>query len=302
MRPEQKRSDNMKKIALTFVCCASLVACGESGLTGDNPARFIGGSGVLGEIPTPPEDIDDEDDTGPAETDFVRTGGDVVSMSYDPDTDTLTIRGDPFDFAGVFARSPGDDVGEFAAFRSQTGADASERAYLAFLGVDNDIGISAAVVGTPYRLRTEFGGTLVARAEIPELPTNVQMTHRGDYAAVRTLGTSQHRIVGRSELYLDFFDDRDPSIEGVIRDRRNLDTDEDLPVITLVITEIDGRGNFSGDAVDEARPNERGEYDGMIAGDGALASAGVVVISYDETPLLDGPEHVERGAFIARSP
>ena len=306
-RPEQKTVRDMNKFAITLLCCAALAACGgntsDTG-SGDNAARLIGGGGGLGPPPAPPEDeppeeeppIDEEEEIVIFD-DLLRVGGDVTSMVFDPERQVLTIQGDPFDFTGDFTRSPDEDVPGFTAFRSPAGegVDPSGRPYLAYLATDAINGLSAGVVGAPFRLRTEYGGTLLSRAEVPELPSNIQMTHDGTYAAVRTLGGAQHRIQGETRLFLDFFDDRNPAIEGAILDRQNLDTGESPAQITLIFANIDENGNFRGTAYDEEE-DITGNYDGIIGGEGAAASAGVLVIS----GTIDGVDHVERGAFIAR--
>ncbi|MCC5985047.1 MAG: hypothetical protein JJU42_11845 [Rhodobacteraceae bacterium] len=288
----------MNKMVLTLVCCAALVACSDSDTTG-NPAGLIGGgTGATppGDNGDAPPDENDADPELPEGNDLVRVGGAVTEVTFDPDAGILNIQGEPFDFEGDFTRSEADDRPGFAAYRSTTGVDPSERQYLAFLGVDATNALVAGVVATPYRLRTEFGGTFLSRGAVPELPTNIQMTHDGDYAAVRTLDNLQHVIQGDARLLLDFRDDRDaPSIEGVIRNRQNLTTSEALDQITLIFTEIDENGNFIGQAWDEEE-DFTGFYDGMIAGDGAAATGGVVVIR----GVIDNAEHIERGAFIAR--
>ena len=310
-RPEQKTVRDMNKFAITLLCCAALAACGgntsDTG-SGDNAARPIGGGGGLGPPPAPPEDEPPEEEL-PGEVAF-RGGSyqnDVVSVAYNPATETLLIEGDPFDFVGDFDRSPADDVDGFVAFRSQTSVDPSEREYLAYLGIDADAGLEITVVGTQYRLRREFGGHEINRDAVPKLPTNEQLTHDGHYAAVRTLLFEKHRIEGQAQLFLDFFVDRpEPGIEGRIFERRNLDTGESMEDITLTFTTINPDGTFRGvaqpsrdGAVDEER-RLRVDYEGMIAGDGAAASAGIVVVTDGGDPRIDGPADIERGAFIAR--
>lgn len=294
----------MNKIALTLVCCAAIAACSSSDPADTSASLIGGGSGTAppddgnGTVPPVGNGEDDDSPDTPEGDDLTRVGGDVAQVTFDPVAEVLNIQGEPFDFEGDFTRSPGDDRPGFAAYRSTTGVDPSERNYLAFLGVDSTNDLVAGVVATPFRLRTEFGGTVLTRGEVPELPTNTQMTHDGEYAAVRTLGSAQHVIEGEARLFLDFRDDRAaPSIEGVIRDRENLTTGETPAQITLVFTEIDENGNFLGQAWDEEE-DFTGFYDGMIAGDGATASGGVVVIR----GVINDVDHIERGAFIARRP
>ena len=287
----------MNKYAISFLCCAALAACGgntsDTG-SGANAARTIGGGG--GVSPPPPED-DGDAGNGATTRDMTRVTGDVISMTYDPETDTLNVQGDPFDFAGDFTRDASSDVPGFAAYVSPASNalvpdDASARRYLAFLGIDDTNGVSASVVATGERLDTEFGGTHVSRESIPDLPVNTQMTHRGHYASLVTEGSTVTRTRGRTELYLDFFEDRNGDIEGFI-DRIDPDTGlRSGDQIVLRITEIDEQGNFEGSARD-SRAGE-GTYTGMIAGADAAATGGTLVLT--NTP--DG--QIERGAFLTR--
>ncbi len=276
----------MKNSAITLAVCGALMACSGGGGSGS------GGSGQIAPIPTAEQ----------------RYTGDVTSITYDPDTDTLNVQGDPFDLSGAFRRVPGRDVRGFAAFENVGGA----RRYLALVRTDADYDLAAGVVGTPIRLDSEFGGTMLARGETPEMPREVEVTHVGSYAGVRNVGTNVgadtsgallQRTEGRVRLDLDFFADqrsadgaRAGSIEGVIFDRRSMDevvfvNGRRQPVtlddVVLVFTAIDAQGNFSGTA--NGLSGGTGTFDGMIAGEGAAASAGVVVFG------------TERGAFIARA-
>ncbi|MGI3212884.1 hypothetical protein ACROSR_17440 [Roseovarius tibetensis] len=275
----------MKKMVVACVC-TGLSACGVDDSGETDPNRFAG-SGEIESIP-----IADE-----------RYSGDIESISYDPDSDTLIVQGEPFDVAGRFNRVSERDVRGFAAFENEGGA----RRYLALVRTDGTHGVSAGVVGTPVRLDREFGGTVLTRADIPELPRNVQVRHVGDYAGIRNVGSNDggdmtdsflHRVEGRVQLDLDFAD-RIPSVEGVIRDRRSLDQTVEVEEevrnvqyddVVMQFTSIDIEGNFTGVAA--VNKVDVGAYDGMIAGDDAAASAGVVIIR-------EGDE-LERGAFIAR--
>ncbi|MEB8386193.1 hypothetical protein OO012_03040 [Rhodobacteraceae bacterium KMM 6894] len=271
-----------KKINATLVGVSfALAACGGgSDKSGPDGERYEN-SGKIAPIPTAEQKLTD----------------DVSAMTYDPATDTLTIGGDPFDLAGTFERVPQKDVRGFAAFENKTGA----RRYTALVQTDTANGLAAGVVGTPFRLDREFGGTMLARSRTPTMPTNVELTHVGDYAGVRNVGTNNgadtsesflHRVEGKVRLDLDFFDDRPMgAVEGVIYDRRSMDETEVVDEksqnvayddVVLVFTDIDAAGNFSGTATG-------GTYTGIIAGDDAAASAGVVDLG------------VERGAFIART-
>ncbi|NYS24013.1 hypothetical protein HUK65_03340 [Rhodobacteraceae bacterium 2376] len=303
----------MNRFAITLLCCAALAACGsktsDTG-TGDNAARPIGGGGGLN--PAPPADDDTGDRNGATAEDLVRVGGDVILMTYDPETDTLNVQGDPFDFIGDFTRDQGSDLPGFAAYVSPDSnvdvpGDASARQYLAFVGIDSENAVSAAVVATGVRLGTEFGGTYVGRDSIPDLPVNTQMTHRGSYAGLLTRGSSVTRTRGRTELYLDFYDDRNGDIEGFI-DRVDVETGVRTGErIVLVITDIDEFGSFEGSAVGvldglddrdglDIRESQ-GTYTGLIAGDHAAATGGTLVLELDDPSL---PRVIERGAFLAR--
>jgi len=288
----------MNKIALTLVCCAAIAACSSSDPADTSASLIGGGSGTA-----PPDNGNGENgDAAPplavpapiqSGTNEERTGGNVLSMNYDADAGILTIRGDPFDFAGDFTRSEGEDVDGFMAFRSLTGVDESERLYLALFGRDDDNGVEAAVVATPFRLETTFGGTHIRRDAVPDLPVDVQMTHRGEYAGVRTAGERPTQIAqGRATLYLDFYEDIAPGgIEGLIHDRRIVETGEELQEIVLVFTGLDEEGNFTGVALDRPDGN-LGAYDGFIAGEDAAAAGGVLVINTEGA--------FERGAFLTR--
>jgi hypothetical protein len=285
----------MKTLAIAS-CCSLLVACSGGG---ENSS----GTGVVGSIPTGVQRYNMPLSTGAPPLAGNNT---VASMSYDPASQTLTIAGDPFDLAGVFRRVASRDVAGFAAFENTGGA----RRYLALVRTDEENGLAVGVVGTPFRLDTEFGGTMYARAETPTLPTNREVTHVGTYAAVRNVGSNVganesnshlHRVTGVVRLDLDFFTDRPTGgIEGVITNRRSLD--EWVLVngrrqyiryddIVLVFTNIDSDGSFYG--VANVLGGQVGRYEGLIAGDNAAASAGNVII------LESG--QLERGAFMART-
>lgn len=291
----------MKTRMMAIACLGTLAACdaGEDG-EGTEPTRFAN-SGEISDIPTTDQRYNLVAGTEP---DYVNHA--VTSISYDPGEDTLTIQGEPFDLAGTFERVPDRDVRGFAAFENTGGA----RRYLALVRTNSEHGLSAGVVGTPVRLDNEFGGTLLARDQIPtDLPQNMEVRHVGNYAGVRNVGQNDgadmsnsflHRVEGRVQLDLDFFDDRQPGVEGVVFDRRSMDqtveVEEETQNVTyedivLRFTNIDDEGNFTGSA--RVSGSDTGRYDGMIAGDDAAASAGVVVIS-------EGDEF-ERGGFIARA-
>ncbi|PZX46304.1 hypothetical protein LY56_01277 [Roseinatronobacter thiooxidans] len=316
----------MKKTTAVVASCVALMSCGSGESTGissfvSSPDRFAN-SGEVAAIPTETQRYNET-----AGGDAFAGQNEVTSITYDSATETLTILGDPFDLAGTFKRAPKRDVRGFAAFENEGGA----RNYLALVRVDSDNNLAAGVVGTPFRLDNEFGGTVLARGAAPTLPTNREVRHVGDYAGVRNVGTNNgddmsnsflHRVEGRVQLDLDFFTDRQSAgIEGVITNRRNMDgtttreVEVEVPVIgrpgqtttetrqiaeeityqdiVLQFTGIDENGNFSGIAAVGGQPV--GLYDGMIAGNNAAASAGIVVIQEGS------PVSLERGAFIARA-
>lgn len=223
----------------------------------------------------------------------------VISIAYDAAAETLVIQGDPFDLAGTFVRAAASDVAGFTAFQNDGGA----RTYTALIRTDLVNDLTAGVVGTPVKLNNEFGGTVLRRGAVPDLPVNREIRHTGDYAGLRNVGVNDgadmsnsflQRVEGRVALDLDFFQDRgSPGIEGVISNRRNLDDgNQALPDIVLEFNIIDSEGNFSG--VADGGVLGGGSYDGMIAGPGAAASAGIVVIGTGN--------QIERGAFTARIP
>lgn len=302
----KNRVFEMKTKIMVIACSSALAACG----TDDPDSTRFANSGEVASIPTTEQRYNLVSGDEPE-----YSNSEVTSISYDPATDTLTVEGDPFDLTGDFERTPQKDVRGFAAFQNEGGA----RRYLALVRTDVENDVSAAVVGTPVRLDNEFGGTMLARGAIPDLPKKTEVRHVGSYAGLRNVGvndgadmsnSSLHRVEGRVQLDLDFFDDRQPGVEGVIFDRRSMDqtvevdeeTGETRNVtyedVVLRFTNIDDNGNFIDD--ENLRGGEAavggtvvGRYDGMIAGDGAAASAGVVVIT-------EGDE-LERGGFIART-
>ena len=223
----------MKKVLISAACCSAVMSCGSSD---DGPRSFsptperFAGSGEIAAIPEG-EQRYNETVQGARfpETNPELPSNSVERIFYNPATETLTIQGDPFDLAGTFRRAPNRDVRGFAAFENDGGA----RNYLALVRTDTEHGLAAGVVGTPFKLDNEFGGTVLARGATPVLPVNREVRHRGDYAAVRNVGRNDgadmsnsflHRVEGQVHLSLDFFDDRPrPGIEGVITNRRNMD-------------------------------------------------------------------------------
>lgn len=324
----------MKKLVISAACCGILMSCISGDGSGpesfvSDPERFAG-SGEIAAIPTETQRYNQNYLGEPFPETEPRPSNTVTSISYNPATETLTILGDPFDLAGTFRRAPARDVRGFAAFENDGGA----RNYLALVRADVANGLAAGVVGTPFKLDNEFGGTALARGATPTLPVNREVTHFGDYAGVRNEGTNDgddmsnsflHRVEGQVRLDLDFFDDRPtPGVEGVVFNRRNMDATTtrqvavEVPVkevllpgetprttteireiqeeityedIVLRFTSIDALGNFAGDAA--VGGVVVGMYDGLIAGDNAAASAGIIVIAGPGSPY-------ERGAFIAR--
>ncbi len=281
----------IKALMVSAACVSLLAACGggsDDSSPRPDPERFAG-SGQIGVIPTADQ----------------RFSGDVQSMVYDPSTDTLTILGDPFASDGEFVRVPEKDVRGFAAFENEGGT----RRYTALVRTDSLSGLSAGVVGTPVRFNNEFGGTMLARADTPTVPLNVELTHVGSYAGIRNVGRNVgdddsnsflHRVEGQVRINLDFFDDRPAgAIEGVIFDRISMDQtveiDDDLlnviyEDIVLEFTDIDSQGRFSGIA---AGGGISGTYAGVTSDDQASATAGVIE--------MQGGGELERGAFITQT-
>lgn len=275
------------KKSVIVVLSMGLMSCEVEESVSDNSDKWAG-TGEIAAIPTGDQQYTE----------------DVTSITYDPTTDTLKVAGDPFDLAGTFRRVSDQDVRGFAAFENEGGA----RTYLALVRTDAEHGLAAGVVGTPFRLDNEFGGTMLARDRIPNMPQNVEVTHTGSYAGIRNVGSNDgadtsesylHRVEGRVRLDLDFFGDNTRGVEGVITDRRSLDQtvevgDETRAVtyddVVLRFNSISDEGVFE-DGAAAVRGAVVGEYDGIIAGDDAGASAGVLVM-VDEGEL-------ERGGFIA---
>lgn len=296
----------IKALMVSAACVTLLAACGsgDGSPSRPDPERYAG-TGEIGVIPIAEQ----------------RFSGDVQLMVYDPSTDTLAILGDPFDSndpfdpddpfdrEGNFERVPEKDVRGFAAFENPQGV----RRYTALVRTDPDTGLSAGVVGTPFRLDSEFGGTMLAREATTTRPENTELTYRGDYAGVRNVGINVgaddsnsflYRIEGQVRIDIDYFLDS-PDVEGVIFDRRSMDQtveiDGDLRSVEYadVVLRSTSRsgGTFDADGFFEgaARINQSnvGRYVGYTSGDDAAAVAGVI-------DIVDGGER-ERGAFIAHS-
>ncbi len=272
--------------AILIASCVALMAC--------DAGRSTSGSATLPPTPVVMGALPSGADSAPRGSPL----SDVVTVAYDPGTQTLTLGGDPFDAAGVFRRAPARDTQGFAAFENEAGV----RRYLALVRTDPVHGLAAGVVGTPFRLDTQFGGAFTIRDEVPTLPVDREVRHVGDYAAVRNIGTNVgadasgarlQRVRGRLELELDFFTDRPaPSIEGAITLRQNADVPSiRYPDIVLRLDRINPDGTFTGEAA--VNGSVAGTFGGVIAGPDAAASAGWVVIPGDQ---------LERGAFLAQTP
>ena len=293
----------MKNLMIGAVLCASLAACGDG-----NP--FTGG-----DTPTGGDDTDVNGAGIPAVL-----AQDLESFTYNPDSQTLTIRGvtaEDSPFEASYVRKPGLDRGGYQAYTQQDGS--LDRHSTAFV---KDIdGTRAGIAATGGQFTFFFVGGAYGNSiySAPVAPgSNLEgglVQYAGNYVGVvNTAGSGEDllpvapgteasflpaqiaEITGRILITASF---SDSSVAGVITERviqdpaSNLFAPVPVPDIELSPTTIAANGTFLGDVTQDL--DEKGTYGGIFGGTGATEVAGILTA---EDHDLGDVASIENGVFV----
>lgn len=289
----------MKHIGLSLALITGLSAC-----SGGNPflETDTDGDGTTGAIPA-------------------ELANDLESFTYDPNNETLTIRGVSLDdgpFEDTYRRRPGMDRGGYQAFTAQDGSlDRHSTAYVRDLR-----GTRAAIAVTGGQFRYFFAGGAYGResysAPVPEGTggDGGLVSYAGNYVGVLNVAGSGEDLIpiapgtdpsfipsqaaevtGRILINASF---ADGTVNGIITNRRVPDIGTtadpaplDIADVELAPTEIAEDGTFFGDAT--VNLTNRGEYGGIFGGAGATEVAGV---THFEEHIDQFSNEIEYGVFV----
>lgn len=283
----------MKRYWLGLAAATMLSACGSGG---GNP--FI-------------EDTDTDDPEVGVPADVAQ---DLQGISYDPVSQTLTVRGitlDNEEFEAVYNRRPALDRNGYEAYTSQ---DSSLSRHTTAYVRDID-GTRAAVVTTGGQFEYFFGGAVYGRAGAYDPPSVTGSgglaSYAGRYIGMLngpgdggdllpvTPGTSPSvtpvqagEVTGKVLVNADFTDN---AVNGIIYDRTYVDSPgTEMVDLELAPTAIDpASGTFVGDV--SIQQQVRGSYGGIFGGDDAATVAGGI---YVEDHITSVQNEVEYGIFV----
>jgi hypothetical protein len=294
----------MKNLMMGAVLCASLAACGDG-----NPFTGAGTSTGGG----------DDTDVNAAGIPAV-LAQDLESFTYNPDNQTLTIRGvtaEDSPFEASYVRKPALDRGGYQAYTQQDGS--LDRHSTAFV---KDIdGTRAGIAATGGQFTFFFVGGAYGNSSYsaPVDPgSNLQgglVQYAGNYVGVvNTAGSGEDllpvapgtetsflpgqvaEITGRILVTASF---SDSSVAGTITERVIEDAEANgfaplaVPDIQLAPTDIALDGTFLGEVKQVGE--EKGTYGGIFGGTGATEVAGVLTV---EDHDLGGVADIENGVFV----
>lgn len=288
----------MRPYFVALATCVALSACGGSdAVFGTDPGD--GGGGENPSNPIVPEPI----------------AGSITSIAYDPDAQTLVVRGtglDDVEFTDVYTRKPSLDRPGYDAYAAQDGS--LTRHFTAF--VREIDGVYGAVIGSGAQFNTVIQGTQFGRDGIYVAPTTLPnggvVTYAGNYIGVVngngsaedllpvTPGTDPSVLPGQvAEVTGDIlinagFGDTQNQVDGIIYNRRVIDVDQEIQDLSLRPTEITANGGFEGTVM---TPDLRdvGEYAGLFSSQGATAVAGAIHAE-DHIDVYDN--EIEYGTFV----
>ncbi|MGV6811612.1 MAG: thymidylate synthase [Brevirhabdus sp.] len=307
----------MKRIFIIASACAAGFALASCGGSGSNPVTG-GGSGTGGGTGTGGTTTTVEDNAIPA-----ALAGNLTRISYDAATDALTVEikslDDPISFA-TYTRNAALDVPGYSAFSVQD--DALDRMFVALANASTDGSVQAAVVLDGGQFNRYFSGGYYERTGDASLPTSGLVSYSGSYGGISNLqhpdpnaagtlpvpaGTPSEVTPGTPRLTQgDIFinaDFADNTINGTIYNRSFADDPtETLESLALVVTDIDGNGEFLGSAEFLGQPGEgsQGSYGGIIGGTDASSIAGVVSLTniFLSSDARDTEFDAEVGVFV----
>ena len=291
----------MKNIVLSVALCASLVACGDGNPFGAPPG---------GEV--------DPDEVGIPEA----LSNDLESFTYNPNTQTLTIRGvtaDDSPFEDVYRRRPALDRGGYEAYTTQDGSlDRHSTAYVRDIN-----GTRAALAVTGGQFGYYFAGAAYGNgqftAPIPEQGNEEGglVQYAGNYVGMLNVEGSGEdllpvapgtepgfrpyqaaEVTGRILITASF---ADGSVSGIVTEREVLDyvaePGDTFPLavtdLELAPTAIAADGTFFGEVTQGQQA--KGEYGGIFGGIGATEVAGAV---HAQEHLDDFTNEEEYGLFV----
>lgn len=254
-------------------------------------------------------------DTGTEESGIPEAiASDLDGISYDPTTQTLTVRGISLDntpYEAVYTRAPALDRGGYEAYSSQEGSlQRHTTAYVKDIG-----GTRGAIVMTGGQFESYFGGGVYGRNGTydPPVPTGSGglVSYAGNYvgllnapgdggdllpvapgtpASVRPVQAAE--VTGKVLVNADFSDN---SVNGTVYNRSAADlpglTLEDLALAPATIDSTNG--TFTGDVTINLQ--SRGTYGGIFGGSEASTMAGALFAA-DHIDGVDNEE--EFGLFV----
>ena len=280
----------MKRLLISVAATAALSAC-----SGGNPFTEV------------------------SDTDVPETGipaaisSDLEGISYDPVSQTLTVRGVSLDdtpFEAVYRRRPGLDRGGYEAYTAQDSSlDRHSTAYVRDIN-----GTRAAIVVTGGQFEHYFGGGVYGRSSAYDPPDSTAgsglVSYAGNYVGLLNIagdggdllpvapGTPNEirpvqaaEVTGRVLINADFADNQ---VNGAVFQR----SAPDLPGavlddLALVPTTINENGTFSGDITIDLQ--NRGTYGGIFGGTDSAAVAGALFANEH----IDGfTNEEEYGVFV----
>ncbi len=300
----------MKRTAIALTCAAVfLSACSGTPPFGGTTTD-TGGDPGNGVAPIPEE-----------------LAGSVQSFTYNPDAQTLSVVGVPFDdgpFTGVYRRRASLDQAGYEAYTAQDGS--LDRHTTAFVREIN--GTRAAVIVTGVQFEQVFGGIAYSNTSYsaPVAPGSEEdgglVSYAGTYVGLLNGAGSNEDVTpvtggqpgqevtaqaaetrGQVLITADF---SDAQVAGIIYDRVVVDYDNDSEVIVpnasnpmqvndiaFDATAIQTDGTFFGNA--SVGNSVVGEYGGIFGGEGATEVAGGIHVS-DHIDQFS--EEIEWGTFV----
>ncbi len=286
----------MTRLLISLALCAGLAACGSGSAPFGAPTTSTDGSDGSAAIPEV-------------------LAGDLESFSYDPNGQTLTIRGVSLEdgpFEDVYRRRPGLDRGGYEAYTAQDGSlDRHSTAYV------RDVrGTRAAIAVTGGQFEFFFSGGAYANGGDFSAPVTQGadqdgglVTYAGNYVGLLNIGGSGEdltpvapgtpgafqpvqaaEVTGRILINASF---SDRTVNGIIAERRIEGTDLAPTTLALAPATIEEDGTFFGDTTVDLQ--DRGDYGGIFGGTGATEVAGVVRA---EEHLTDFQNEIEVGVFV----
>lgn len=244
-----------------------------------------------------------------------KIAGNITSIAYDPDAQTLEVRGTGLDdvaFVDVYTRKPALDRPGYEAYTAQDGS--LTRHFTAY--VREIDGTHGAVIGSGGQFNTVIQGVHYGRDGAYDPPTSTPnggvVSYAGHYVGVLngngssedllpvTPGTDPSILPGQvvevtgDVLINAGFGDTQNQVDGIVYNRRVEDYNLDAEDLSLVPTEITENGTFTDQVM---LPNLRvvGEYGGIFGGEDAAVVAGGLN-ARDHIEALESP--IEYGTFV----